>query len=164
MALWTFRTPARVSIPLSDGSGGDRSPLWARVSQKQGVAVVKHADGTWAEYPALPSTIEAGADYVFGRTDRSSVPRGRGFGVTQDSHGTNLETPESREFQSPLRIYRGGHVYVINDAMKTELTSAVTTEEAAGYAAYITAGGTTYTGDEIIASGRTPEYEQPSNR
>lgn len=158
MATWLFRTPLRVTDPL-DGS----HPLWRRVYNRQGVALVKHADGTWAEYPVLPQTLDANADYLFGRSDRSAVPRGKGFGVSQDGRGNNLETPEDREFRSPLRIFRGGHDYKIDDAMKAELEAATTTEQPSGYGAYISASSGEVTGDEIQASGRTAEFEQPTS-
>lgn len=160
MALWTFRTPNRVSEPLDD-----RHPLWRRVSNDVGVSLVKEADGTWREYQDLPQHLDAGADYVFGRTDRSSIPTGRGFGVSQDGRGTNLESPNDREQRSPLRIFRGGHTYIISDSLKTELEAVVTTEEPTGYDAYISAaaGDAVETGDEIMCSGRTCEREQDTH-
>lgn len=153
--LWTFQTPVRARIPLSD-----THPLFSRISEPQATALVQHADGTWAEYLDLPQTLEAGADYAFGRTDRSSIPRGKGFGVAQNSQGQNLNTPADYGFQSPLRIYRGGHVYCITSALRTELLNAVTNEEPNGYGAYMTSTGSGKTGDEIMRSGRTMEFEQ----
>ena len=49
------------------------------------------------------------------------------------------------------RLYMGGHNYIINDALKTELEAAVTAQEAGGYDAYIEAapGGAVETGDEL---------------
>lgn len=157
MALWLFRTPVRTYRSLDENH-----PLWARVTQGNGVCLVQLADSSWVEHEALPQAIEAGADYVFGRTDRSSLPSGKGFGVSQDGRGANIEDPEDREHQSPLRIFRGGHDYIISDSLKTTLEAVVTTEEPNGYDAYISAApdGAVETGDEITLSGRTPEYEQ----
>lgn len=156
MSIWKFQTPARVEQPLSYNH-----PLWCRVREKQGVALVQHADGSWAEYAALPQNIDANADYMFGRTERSQVPRGRGFGVSQDGSGEYYETPNDREWESALRIYRGGHIYYIDDALKAELEAVETAEEPDGYGDYIVAEPLeSFTGDEIILSGRTIEYEQ----
>lgn len=156
MAVWRFNTPNRILTPLMEDH-----PLWSRVFNQQGVALVQHSDGSWEEFPDLPGIYDANADYAYGRTDRSSIPRGRGFGVSQDHRGQNLETPEDREFRSPLRIFRGGHVYFISDALKAILEAVVTREEALGYGAYITGPvSETETGDEIQLSGRTIEYEQ----
>jgi hypothetical protein len=157
VSLWRFDPPVRVLQPLSMDH-----PLWMRVKEKQPSAVVQTADGTWAEYVALPSTIDANADYLFGRTDRSPIPGGRGFNVSSDPKGNPVDTIADYGFQSPLRIYRGGHVYCIDDGLRTELLNAVTTEAPTGYGAYIVAapGGSVFTGDEIIKSGRTMEFEQ----
>lgn len=164
MAVYRFQTPSRITVPLSH-----EHPLFRRVRNTAGVCLVKHADGTWEEFEALPSVYDANADYMFGRTDRSSIPFGRGFAVSAG------ETPNDREFRSPLRIYRGGHVYAIDNVLKDELVNAVTSEEPGGYDAYITDLSTWEdvwddiwgdgafvgkVGDEVLVSGRTPEYEQ----
>lgn len=174
MPTYRFITPQRVETPLDEVH-----PLFRRVRNRQGVALVQHPDETWEEFADLPSIFDANADYMFGRTDRSSVPAGKGAGVSTDHVGVALETPEDREFRSPLRIYRGGHVYHIDATLKAELEAAVTDEEANGYGDYIEgpidlggvyedvyddvySGYAIRRGDEVLVSGRTPEYEQPN--
>lgn len=132
------------------------------MKNKRGICLYQLQDGTWHESDSLPGNNEANADYMFGRTTRSTIPQGKGFAVPQYK-GANLVTPQAMGFESPLRIYRGGHVYVIDDTLKTELTNAVTTQEPTGYGAYITAytgPTTTNIGDEIAVSGRTSDLEQ----
>lgn len=153
MATYRFQTPNRIEVPLDA-----RHPLFRRIRNRQGICLVQHPDETWEEFEALPSIYDANADYLFGRTDRSSVPAGRGVAVSAG------ETPNTREFRSPLRIYRGGHVYHINDTLKTELEAAETTQESSGYGDYVSDALVVPTGtpigDEILVSGRTAEYEQ----
>lgn len=110
---------------------------------------------------SLPGIYDANADYLFGRTTRSTIPQGKGFAVP-NYQGVNLETPQDMGYESPLRLYRGGHVYVINDTLKAELLAAVTSQEPSGYGAYITSypGSTTNVGDEVMVSGRTSDLEQ----
>lgn len=159
MAVYRFTTPQRIEIPLDEAH-----PLFRRVKNRQGVALVQHPDESWEEFAALPQTYDANADYLFGRTDRSSVPAGRGFGVSTDHVGVAVEDPEDREYRSPLRIYRGGHAYHIDDALKAELEAAETSEEPDGYGDYISealsGADDVPIGDEVLISGRTPEYEQ----
>ncbi len=175
MSLWSFSTPARISVPLSEERGYG---IFQRIKNKRGVCLYQIQDGTWHEAESLPGNFDANADYMFGRTTRSSIPSGKGFAVT-NYKGVNLVAPQDMGFESPLRIYRGGHVYVIDDTLKAELVAAVTTQEAGGYGAYISAyvpavdtfgdyffdvfGGANTpvaVGDEIAVSGRTAEYEQ----
>lgn len=61
-------------------------------------------------------------------------------------------------FATPLRCYLGGHNYVIDDGLRTELLSATTAQQPAGYGAFIFSApaGAHFTGDEIFASGYTP--------
>lgn len=58
-------------------------------------------------------------------------------------------------WDTPQRLYIGGHNYVIDDALRNELLAAVTQQAPNGYGAYIQAAppGAVYTGDETILSG-----------
>lgn len=136
MALWRFETPNRVTVPF-DGTP-NRVGLFTRYTFEVGAGLVQLPDTSWREYAdGIPSTI---------------VPANRHFyGATGFADNAN----QAANYQVPLRFYLGGHLYIIDDTLKTELEAAVTTQEAGGYGAYISAalGGDTFTGDEIIKSG-----------
>jgi hypothetical protein len=59
-------------------------------------------------------------------------------------------------FFQPLRVYLGGHTYIISDALKTELLAAVTAQQPTGYGAFISAAPASAkpVGDEIILGGK----------
>lgn len=156
MAVYKFETPKRIEIPLGD------DPLFSRVTNKAGICLIQRADTcSWEEFDYLPQTLSANADYAYGVTLRSDIPKGKGFAVAQDGSG-NLLNPEDYGYRSPLRIYRGGHVYHLDDTLRQELLDASTTEEPNGYGSYITSVADTgqRIGDEIMRSGRTAEFEQ----
>lgn len=167
--VYKFTTPT-----YTESAGSD--PLMARVKNTVGKALIQHPDGAWEEFSSLPTIFGAGADYLFGRTDRSSRPKGRGFATTADEEGTPLVTPADMGWRSPLRIYRGGRIYFVDDALAEELIDA-------GYESQLSNIGGAYSdvygdiyfgdegstgtfriGDEIMLSGRTPEFEQPTYR
>lgn len=140
MATWRFELPARsdFAYALDDAA----FTLFGRARRNRPGVLVRKADATtWEELPALPMTQNPGAKYLHGY---------RGF--------SNADSQQST-YDIPTRLYLGGHVYHINDAQKAELEAAVTSFEATGYDAYITSSSEAYTGDEIIASGYTADYD-----
>src|ERR1044071_6726392 len=122
--------------------GAARWSIWSRVNDLYPGYLVQHGDGTWEELVNLPETEGGPWKYLFGATGFNNTT-----GITYDV---------------PLRLYCASPVYIIGDTLKAELVAAVTVPEPGGYGAYISAapGGAKYTGDEIIASGRHPTYEQ----
>lgn len=139
--LWLFRTPGRITHDLE---GRFAWSIWTRVKVTDPVAVVQHADASWTEEFPLPWTLIPSNKYLYGK---------HGF-----SNGDNIA------FDVPKRLYMGGHTYIIDDTLRGELESAVTTQEPAGYGAYITAApqGSVFTGDEIIASAYQTEAGRPN--
>jgi hypothetical protein len=147
VALFTFTPPSDVTRTYENRP---ILSLWTRVSFRAGSTLVQRSDATWAQYDVISPSTEDGASskFFFGP---------QGFG------GLNtLTSPTSATmgYNTPLRVYKGGHVYVIDDALKTELTAAVTTQHAGGYGAFITnaPAGAAFTGDEILASGWVSEF------
>lgn len=150
MALFNFVPPSDVTRTYENRP---ILSLWTRVSFRAGSTLVQKSDATWAQYDVFSPATEDGASskFWFGP---------QGFG------GLNtVTTPTSATmgYNTPLRVYKGGHVYVINDALKTELLAAVTTQHATGYGTYITnaPAGAAFTGDEILASGWVSEFGRP---
>lgn len=131
MAVYAFIPPARRS--LRHDPSGRRFSLFGRVARTGGTAVVRKRDNSWEEFDVLPGTLNPTNRFTFGA---------RGFAGT---------APDGWDW--PLRLYMGGHRYVIDETLRTELLAAVTAQEPAGYGAYISATTDPYTGDDIIASG-----------
>jgi hypothetical protein len=150
MALFTFVPPSDVTRQYEQRP---MLSLWTRVSFYAGSTVVQKSDATWVQYDVFgnPTEEEAASKFWFGP---------QGFG------GLNTVTnPTSATFgyNTPIRVYKGGHVYVIDDALRTELLAASTVQHSGGYGAFITnaPSGAAFTGDEIIASGWVAEFGRP---
>lgn len=108
---------------------------------------MQNTDLTWTQYDVYaPQTQVDPANKFF-------------FGFQGFSGGVlGTVTSATMGFNTPVRLYIGGHNYVIDDALRTELLSAVTTQQPGGYGAFIgtAPAGAHFTGDEIFASGYTP--------
>jgi hypothetical protein len=147
VALFTFVPPSDVTRTYENRP---ILSLWTRVSFPAGSTVVQKSDSTWAQYDVISPSTEDGASskFWFG-------PQGFGGLNTITS-----PTSATMGYNTPLRVYKGGHVYVIDDALKNELTAASTTQHTGGYGAYITNAptGAKFTGDEILASGWVSEF------
>lgn len=139
MATWFFRPPARLSIPYEQRPGV--VSLFTRVKFNRGSAVVQLTDDSWEEWE--------------GHIPQTRSPRNRYYLAPE---GFTDQDNQSASYDELKRYYLGGHVYRLTDALKTELEAAVTTQEAGGYGAYITADDGSLDhlqiGDEITISGR----------
>ncbi len=152
MALYTFSVPAGVTRPFESRPVFS---IWTRISFQAGSTLVQNPDTSWTQYDVYsPQTQADPANKVF------FGPQGFSGGVLGTvSSGT-------MGFPTPLRCYLGGHNYIINDALRTELLSAITSQQPAGYGAFIgtAPAGAHFTGDEILASGYTatnPAHSAP---
>lgn len=156
MALWSFAPP---SDQVRKFETRPVLSLWTRVSFLAGSTLVQNRDLTWTQYDiAAPGTMVDPANSIF-------------FGPSGFSGGNILGSVSSATmgFFTPLRVYLGGHTYVINDALKAELVAASTAQHPTGYGAFILAlpAGAKFTGDEIMASGYTssdPAHSAPWGR
>lgn len=142
MALWLFPSPqiVRIQRPLEPEPVFS---LWTRVHRNIATTLTQLPNGTWEEWPDVwPQT-------------RS--PRNKFFFSTTNGDGGCFNTMGSDQsaFVTPLRLYIGGHQYIIGDTMRAELLAAVTPAAPSGYGAFIVAAppGAVYTGDEITLSG-----------
>lgn len=146
MALYLFPSPqiARSQTPIESEPVFS---LWTRVKRDVVSTVLRKADGaTWEEWAwAWPHLQSPAATYFFG---------GRGFSTMGSDQSA---------WSAATRLYLGGHVYVIDDNLRTELLNAVTAEAPSGYGAFIVSAppGSVFTGDEILLSGRTSDTAKP---
>ena len=145
MSLWAFPSPQIVRTRRSLEEQPIFS-LWTRVKRDIPSTVILNGDGvTWEEYSgSWPGTENPALTYTYG------------------AHGFNTMGSDQSGLVPAARLYIGGHQYIIDDTLKAELVAAVTYYAPSGYANYITAApsGATYTGDEIIMSGRSAELGQ----
>jgi hypothetical protein len=147
MALWRFITPVAYRAPLEDRP---IMSLWTRVKSDTGSTVIQKTDNTWAQFDgAWPQTLDSSVLYFFGP---------KGFAGLSQAPITSA----ALGFDSCKRLYLGGHVYIINDALKSELLSAVTQQYPSGYGSFIVSApvGAQETGDEIMKSGRNSTFDQ----
>lgn len=142
MALWKFTTPVGISIPF------EKRPMfsvWTRVKINVNSTVVQNADSTWTQYDGFaPETF---VNYI----------NGEFYGKRGFSGGTlGTVTSAQMGYFQPLRCYLGGHVYIISDALRTELLAAVTPQQPTGYGAFIVPAPASASpvGDEIILGGK----------
>jgi hypothetical protein len=143
VALYTFTVPAGVTRPFESRPVFS---IWTRISFRAGSTLIQNPDATWTQYDVYsPQNQTDPANKFF-------------FGAQGFSGGVlGTVTSATMGFATPLRCYLGGHVYVIDDALRTELLSASTTQQPGGYGAFIgtAPAGAHFTGDEIFASGYT---------
>ena len=137
MATWLFSPPARLEIPYEPNAV---LSLFTRVKYTRGSTIAQLPDTSWVEYEGTsPQTVNPANIHFFGA---------RGFA---DPHS------QAANWVTPLRYYVGGHTYRLDDTLKGDLEAAVTTQEAGGYGAYITADDGSLdhqaVGDEIMLSG-----------
>lgn len=147
MALYNFVPPSDVTRQYEQRP---MLSLWTRVSFYAGSTLVQKSDTMWVQFDVISSATEdsASSKFWFG-------PQGFG-GLNTVTNPTSA----TMGYNTPLRVYKGGHVYVIDDALRTELLAATTTQHASGYGAFITnaPAGAKFTGDEILASGWVAEF------
>lgn len=142
MALYLFPSPQVVRQQRALEEAPVLS-LWTRVKRDVPSTVLRTNDGsTWEEWVgSWPITRNPAVRDWFGA---------RGFSTMGSDQSA---------FAAATRLYLGGHTYIIDDTLKTELENAVTAEAPSGYGAFIVAAppGSVFTGDEIILSGHSAD-------
>ena len=112
--------------------------LFTRVKIDVPSTLIKDTNGNWIEFvDTWPMTYNPANKFFFG------------------AHGFSDQGSNQSAFQTPQRLYIGGHQYIIDNTLKNELTAAVTSQAPAGYGAFVAAAppGMLFTGDEILLSG-----------
>lgn len=142
MALYSFTPPSDVTRPYEEHP---IFSLWTRVQFRAGSTVVQRNDGTWFQYDVFESPTDC-------QPKNKSLLAPNGFSAL-NTEGTISSGQHG--YSTPLRLYKGGHTYVVDDALRAELMAASTVQHPAGYASYIlpAPAAAAFTGDEILASG-----------
>lgn len=152
--LWSFVVPSAVSPPLE--TDGNALTIWTRIREDFGSTLAQLPSGAWIQYDVnSPQTIEPSNFTFFGPQGFSGMTAGGSQGAGPAIQGTVLS--EQMGMFTPLRLYRGGHKYVVDQTLHDELVAATTTQYPTGYASFLlpTSPAAGPVGDDVILGGYT---------